>query len=612
MSKDYDAPCPGRDHFLKDAKPLSNTAREIFAARRARVNGIKTTKTLETRISNVEEFSLGIEKVHLEPDFLPASFLHTGSVTAGAVCRIRTGSSFGTGFLVAPGILMTNNHVIPSENVANTSAAEFDFEADRDTRRVAINPDRIFITNASLDYTIVGCDMHGIDDISPIPLLRNPALVMEKERVSVIQHPRARQKEVALHDNHVSNLLDRVVRYRTDTDPGSSGSPVFNNQWELVALHHAGQKDRDGTAENEGILISAIVNDLTARSRNEGAESGSELLTQMINDVAGTSPFMGFFDTAGLFDQDNEVQVDSFTGSKDFADVGFWNIEHFNRNISDSRVKRVANVFETLSLDAIGLSEVQEPALGRLVEEMSSRGFNLDFELENVRGGQDLAIVFDADTTKVERLEISDPSFEERIQGKRIFPREPMFAKVLVEETDGRSVEFIMIVVHLKAFGDTLSQNRRRAAAKAMVRIIGDLRAQFDLPVVFGGDFNEQLTTDVLDSIKNAPDLLSITADDADSGAFSFIGSRKSLIDHIVLSDDVKTGAIDGDDAAIVRLDRSVRDFSDKISDHVPLVIRMVFSGSPNVITPPVPIANPGNGAIRIPEDARRVVLTFE
>jgi endonuclease/exonuclease/phosphatase family metal-dependent hydrolase len=512
---------------------------------------------------------------------------------------------------------MTNNHVIKSEAAAAQSVAEFDFEEGRQTRRIAINPDRFFITNPSLDYTIVGCDDQGLDDISPIRLQRNPALITEQERVVVIQHPRARKKEVALHDNRVTNLLDRVLRYRTDTEPGSSGSPVFNNAWELVALHHAGERDPDGTAENEGILISAIVNDLTEQLRANPRRNRSDIHSQLLEGTVGTSPFMGFFDTSGIFDDSSEVQVDTFTGDRDFADVGFWNIEHFNNGVSDDRIGRVADVFRRLSLDAYGLSEVQEGALDRLVEEMATHGFNLDFEVEDVTGGQDLAIVYDADTTTVEHLVVDDDGFDERVSGKRVFPRRPMFAKCSVSESDGRTAEFIMIVVHLKAFGDSLSRERRRRASRTMVRVISELRNDLDLPVVFGGDFNEKLTTNVLDSIKNAPDLLAITSDDAVSGAASFIGNSKSLIDHIVISNDVKSGIIDGDDAAIVRLDRSVAHFSDQVSDHVPLVMRIILEGESDPLTGDHDDVHSSDSAttsqtLRIPRNARHMFVKFE
>lgn len=88
---------------------------------------------------------------------------------------------------------------------------------------------------------------------------------------------------------------------------------------------------------------------------------------------------------------------------------------------------------------------------------------------------------------------------------------------------------------------------------------------------------NETLSTDVLSGLTDAPDLFTLTADDAEEGALSYIGDRyRSLIDHIVVSDDVTLSPISGDDAAIVRLDKSVQDFTRDISDHVPIVIRMV------------------------------------
>ena len=81
-------------------------------------------------------------------------------------------------------------------------------------------------------------------------------------RVNVIQHPQGRPKEIAIHDNRFVKRSAHFLRYTADTDPGSSGSPVFDDFWNLVALHHsAGDWDRQlGVyVNNEGVRIDAIV-----------------------------------------------------------------------------------------------------------------------------------------------------------------------------------------------------------------------------------------------------------------------------------------------------------------------------------------------------------------
>ena len=49
-----------------------------------------------------------------------------------------------------------------------------------------------------------------------------------------------------------------------------------------------------------------------------------------------------------------------FSGTTDFADVGIWNIEHFNDSVSDERVEAVADAVSRLSLDVLGLVEVRQ------------------------------------------------------------------------------------------------------------------------------------------------------------------------------------------------------------------------------------------------------------
>ena len=80
-----------------------------------------------------------------------------------------------------------------------------------------------------------------------------------------IGHPKGGPLSLSIQDNVLIDVKAPKLHYRAPTEPGSSGSPVFNQDWDLVALHHAGSKHMralsgTGTVEaNEGIWISSIV-----------------------------------------------------------------------------------------------------------------------------------------------------------------------------------------------------------------------------------------------------------------------------------------------------------------------------------------------------------------
>ena len=209
-----------------------------------------------------------LEKINLVADFLPSSFLEVGVERAQAVCRISTqvplGTAFGSGFLVGNrNYIMTNNHVLPDIESAQSATVEFDFDQDTIEYLVSLQPETFFVTSQELDVTIVRCDPSTLpDSVQAVEIPQSQHLVTRKERVNIVQHPQGRRKEIALHDNTVTYVYDKAIRYTTDTEGGSSGSPVFNNEWQLCALHHAGWKNEDGSATNEGIRISAIVEHL--------------------------------------------------------------------------------------------------------------------------------------------------------------------------------------------------------------------------------------------------------------------------------------------------------------------------------------------------------------
>lgn len=115
-----------------------------------------------------------------------------------------------------------------------------------------------------LDYTIV-----QLADVPKgiTPLTLRPDIVKRDSRLTIIQHPGGDYKKISLMNNFVEYTDENVVQYTTSTEPGSSGSPVLNDDFHVVAIHHSGGSLPEPATKrrylrNEGIRISAILNDL--------------------------------------------------------------------------------------------------------------------------------------------------------------------------------------------------------------------------------------------------------------------------------------------------------------------------------------------------------------
>jgi len=209
---------------------------------------------------------------------VPVSFLERGLERARTVARLRVpgplGMGFGTGFLIREDLLLTNNHVVASVAEARGAFADFDYQTTTSghlamVRSLSLNPDIAFETSVERDWTVVGVDGRPGDAYGVIPLQRTH--VERDEFVQIIQHPAGGEKQLAYRMNVVAYADATVVQYLTDTLPGSSGAPVFNREWQVVALHHAGGMIFEPTdpsnafLRNEGIRINAVIDDLLAR-----------------------------------------------------------------------------------------------------------------------------------------------------------------------------------------------------------------------------------------------------------------------------------------------------------------------------------------------------------
>ena len=217
-----------------------------------------------------------LEKIILTADFVGARYLDAGVAAARAVGRVNIrdasgrATGFGTGSLVSPALLLTNHHVLPDAATARASVIEFNFQdgVDGKPRNVTVlplDPDRFFLADDERDFALVAVRATAAE-LAPFgfnPLIEAEGKAIIGEYVTIVQHPRGEKKQVALRENKIVDIPDRFLHYAADTEPGSSGSPVFNDQWEVVALHHASvpaPEHRElGGFMNEGIRISRIL-----------------------------------------------------------------------------------------------------------------------------------------------------------------------------------------------------------------------------------------------------------------------------------------------------------------------------------------------------------------
>ena len=237
-------------------------------------------------------------------EWVTGAFIEQAQLTGRRVARLRvprySGGTLvhpvggvGTGWLIAPGLLLTNHHVIEARERGEPQSSDADFKRQgektvlwfdyhregqiENQALIPVSVAEVVTSSRELDYALLRLpDDASVADRQQVKVVRERPELARGTRLNIVQCPGGGPLRYAIRNNFFVGLGQRPyqMRYLTDTLRGSSGAPVFDDSWQVVAMHHGYKKvdpalyDKEaGKSElvkyhNEGIVINDIFSDM--------------------------------------------------------------------------------------------------------------------------------------------------------------------------------------------------------------------------------------------------------------------------------------------------------------------------------------------------------------
>lgn len=213
------------------------------------------------------------------------------------VCKVEIdGNALGTGFLVGPQVVLTNWHVLrEAQKAGNTGGLGFRFDyrvltqGGRDPGQLigldasgvvdfspcspaedkadSDHPDKPPPTADELDYALLRLAQPAGNERGFIALPDRTPVLEAGAPLIIVQYPDGGPLKLAIDtDSVIGEVCDGLrLRYKTNTVAGSSGSPCFTMDWDIVALHHLGDPASKAPGYNQGIPIGLVREKLVKR-----------------------------------------------------------------------------------------------------------------------------------------------------------------------------------------------------------------------------------------------------------------------------------------------------------------------------------------------------------
>lgn len=218
------------------------------------------------RVPGLAKVIFGLEQAKLDQrdDLVDHDWPNRCRAAADAVAYVtvpryfgdaKDGAVGGTAFLIDPSHVMTAFHVVEArdyeqelpptepELLRQIGEAKLAFNY---VKRVGGQPDGTWMHGLTLAFHDKQLDIAVLKLAQPITTFapvrfHNGGLPVVDDGLTfvanIVQHPNHEPKKIGLRNNAVWKVDDARLYYFTDTRGGSSGAPVFDDGWNVIAIH---------------------------------------------------------------------------------------------------------------------------------------------------------------------------------------------------------------------------------------------------------------------------------------------------------------------------------------------------------------------------------------
>ncbi|KAA3616951.1 MAG: hypothetical protein D8M58_04870 [Calditrichaeota bacterium] len=274
-----------------------------------------------------------------------------------------------------------------------------------------------------------------------------------------------------------------------------------------------------------------------------------------------TVSFYSCNDRVNSSDTDDSGPVVNPIGKKNYFEIATWNIEWFPKSNSKT-INLVKDIIRDLDLDMIAVQEISDVAsFNTLSDSLDGWKGILSTDQYSSNSYQKTGILYKSDFISISSVHniFENDSYP--------FPRPPLSAFVEIKDINGTQYDFSIIVLHLKAFSDESSEQRRREAIIKLEDFVSqEINNGADADFIVLGDWNDRVS----DTGSNNVFLPFLDK----NNQYSFVTDKfTTAIDHIMITNNSQAEFGDGE-TEMLDLRKELSNYSSDVSDHLPVMAR--------------------------------------